>query len=145
PATGQPSATASALAALAVFFTTLVGATTAFRAADRAALDVVTVSGGGALARLRKVQLVSAVPGILAALRIAAPAALLGAIIGEYLGGVDRGLGPAMINAQQSLLFPRIWAIALVCSAVAGLAYAALGILARVFAPWAPAAEGSAR
>ncbi|NKX52388.1 ABC transporter permease, partial [Arthrobacter deserti] len=30
-------------------------------------------------------------PGILNSLKIAAPAAFLGAVLGEYVGGVDRG------------------------------------------------------
>ena len=59
---GDPSATAIFLAALAVFFTTVVGALVGFKAADRAALDVVRVYGGGRFAQLRKVRLVAALP-----------------------------------------------------------------------------------
>ncbi len=48
PGAGEPSETAIALAALSVFFTTMVGAMTGVKSADRAALDVVTVFGGNA-------------------------------------------------------------------------------------------------
>ena len=41
PDSGEPSPTAVVLAALSVFFTTVVGAVLGFRSADRAALDVV--------------------------------------------------------------------------------------------------------
>ncbi|WP_278256880.1 hypothetical protein [Nocardioides convexus] len=44
---GDPSATAIFLAALSVFFTTVVGALLGFKAADKASLDVVRVFGGG--------------------------------------------------------------------------------------------------
>ena len=52
------------LAALAVFFTTVVGALLGFKAADKASLDVVSVYGGGRFTQLRKVRLVAAVHGV---------------------------------------------------------------------------------
>lgn len=137
PDSGEPAGAAIALAALSVFFTTMVGALTGAKSADKAALDVVSVFGGKAWHRLIKVQLLSALPSILAALRIAAPAAFLGAILGEYVGGPDVGFGPAMVNAQQSLEVARVWALALASGAIAGLAYAAFGLLAKLVTPWA--------
>jgi ABC-type nitrate/sulfonate/bicarbonate transport system permease component len=136
PGPGEPSGTAVALAALSVFFTTMVGAMTGVKSADKATLDVVTVFGGNAWHRLMKVQLLSALPSILAALRIAAPAAFLGAILGEYIGGPDVGFGPAMINAQQSLEVARLWALALVSGAIAGSAYAIVGLISKFVTPW---------
>ena len=68
---------------------------------------------------------IAALPSTLAALKIAAPAALLGAIIGEYLGRVDAGLGVAMTISEQQLEVARTWGIALVAGAIAGLGYAA--------------------
>jgi ABC-type nitrate/sulfonate/bicarbonate transport system permease component len=137
PGAGELAGTAIALAALSVFFTTMVGAMTGFKSADKAALDVVFVFGGNAWHRLVKVQLLSALPSILAALKIAAPAAFLGAILGEYVGGPDVGFGPAMVNAQQSLEVARVWALALVSGAIAGGAYALVGLISRVVTPWA--------
>lgn len=136
PPSGEPSGTAVFLAAMSVFFTTVVGALLGLRSADRAALDVVRVYGGGRWQQLVKVQLIAALPAILNALKIAAPAAFLGAVLGEYIGGVDVGLGPAMINAQQSLEVARVWGVALVSGLVAGAGYALLGLLARAVAPW---------
>ena len=49
---------------------------------------------------------------------------MLGAVLGEYVGGVDRGLGPAMVNAQQSLEIERVWGVAIVCGLLAGGAVA---------------------
>jgi ABC-type nitrate/sulfonate/bicarbonate transport system permease component len=109
---------------------------TGVKSADKATLDVVTVFGGNAWHRLMKVQLLSALPSILAALRIAAPAAFLGAILGEYIGGPDVGFGPAMINAQQSLEVARLWALALVSGAIAGSAYAIVGLISKFVTPW---------
>jgi ABC-type nitrate/sulfonate/bicarbonate transport system permease component len=136
PGPGEPAGTAVALAALSVFFTTMVGAMVGVKSADKATLDVVTVFGGNAWHRLMKVQLLAALPSILAALRIAAPAAFLGAILGEYIGGPDVGFGPAMINAQQSLEVARLWALALASGAIAGGAYALVGLISRFVTPW---------
>ncbi|SFJ76894.1 ABC transporter permease [Cellulomonas sp. KH9] len=144
PPSGEPSGTAVVLAALSVFFTTVVGAVLGFRSADPASLDVVTVFGGGRWQQLVRVRLVAALPGIIGALQVAAPAALLGAILGEYIGGVDRGVGPALVNAGQSLNAERAWGIALVCGLVAGAGYGLFALLARLVTPWAGGREGGA-
>ncbi len=132
PRGGAPSGTAVVLAAFAVFFTTVVNSLLGFRSADRRALDLVTAYGGGAGKRLRKVQVFSALPSIFSALKIAAPGALLGAILGEYVGGVDRGLGPAMVNAQQNMDVERTWGVAIVAAAIAGISFAAIGLIERL-------------
>lgn len=144
PGEGEPAGAAIALAALSVFFTTMVGALTGVKSADQASLDLVTVYGGGAWQRLIKVQLLASLPSIFAALRIAAPAAFLGAILGEYVGGPDLGFGPALVNAQQSLEVARVWGLALVSGLIAGLAYALFGLLGKVFTPWAKQNSGGA-
>lgn len=136
PLSGQPSGTAVFLAALSVFFTTVVGAVLGLKAADKASLDVITVYGGSRFTQLRKVRLIAALPAILNALQIAVPAAFLGAVLGEFFGKVELGVGPAMIAAQQGLNAPRVWGIALVSGAVALAGYALLGLVSRAVAPW---------
>lgn len=136
PAAGEPSGTAVFLAALSVFFTTVVGSLLGLKAADAASLDVVAVYGGTRLTQLVKVRVIAALPHILNALQIAVPAALLGAVLGEFFGKVELGVGPAMIAAQQGLDAARVWGIALVCGAVALAGFALVGLIARAVAPW---------
>jgi ABC-type nitrate/sulfonate/bicarbonate transport system permease component len=124
------------LAALSVFFTTLVGTLVGLRSADQTTLDLVHAYGGNSFKKLTKVRLRAALPSLFAALRIAAPAAILGAIIGEYLGA-DTGLGVAMINSEQALQIERTWAIALVATALAGIAYGITALVGRLLTPWA--------
>jgi ABC-type nitrate/sulfonate/bicarbonate transport system permease component len=131
------------LAAISVFFTTLVGALLGLKAADPASLDVVTAYGGGRFARLRKVQLISALPATISALKLAAPTALLGAIIGEYLGGVDSGLGVAITASQQSYNVPRTWGMAIACGVIAGIGYAIIGIVGKIITPWSANPSGA--
>jgi ABC-type nitrate/sulfonate/bicarbonate transport system permease component len=127
------------MAALSVFFTTLIGALLGLRSADPVTLDVVRAYGGGRWAALVKVRVIAALPATLTALKISAPAALLGAIIGEYLGHIDTGLGVAMTISETSLNVPRTWGIALVAGAVAGLGYGLTALIARLALPWARA------
>ena len=124
------------LAALSVIFTTLVGALVGLRSADRTSLDLIRAYGGGSWTQLWKVRLRASLPSLFAGLRIAAPAAMLGAIVGEYLGA-ESGLGVAMINSQQSLAVARTWGIALVATALSGLAYALTALIGRLLTPWA--------
>ncbi len=133
---GEPSGTAVFLAGLSVFFTTVVGALLGFKAADQASLDVVAVYGGSKLTQLVKVRLMAALPNILNALQIAVPAAFLGAILGEYLGKIEIGVGPVLVAAQVSLNSPRVWALFLLCAAVALAGYALVGLITRAVTPW---------
>ncbi len=128
----------ASLAGLLVFFPSIVGVVVGLRSADRTALDVVRAYGGGPWRQLVKVKLRAALPSTFAALQIAAPSAILGAIIGEYLGGQGTGLGIMLIDAEQALDISRTWGIALVCTVVAGILYGLIGLIGRLAAPWAP-------
>ncbi len=136
PEPGAPSKTAIFLAALTVFFTTVVGALLGFKAADKASLDVVRVYGGNRFTQLRKVRLIAALPAILNALQIAVPTAFLGAVLGEYMGGTDRSVGITLIRLQGNLDSTRVWAVFLLCAVVALVGYGLLGLVSRMVTPW---------
>jgi len=141
---GDPSATAIFLAALVCVFTTVVGALLGFRAADRAALDVVHVYGGGRWMQLRKVRIISALPSILNALQIAVPTAFLGAVLGEYLGAISAGVGPTLIRLQGQLDSAGVWSVFLLCAVFALVAYGLMGLLIRLVTPWVTGEPGRA-
>lgn len=136
PAAGEPSGTAVLLAALSVFFTTVVGALLGLKSADKSSLDLIAVYGGSRFTQLVKVRLIAALPAILSALQIAVPAAFLGAVLGEFFGKIESGVGIAMILAQQNSNAPLVWALALASGAVALLGFMLLGLVARGIAPW---------
>lgn len=126
------------LAALSVVFTTVVGSLLGLRAASRTQLDVVRAYGGSRYTELVKVRLIAALPSLLAALKIAAPAAFLGAVLGEYfLIGVDSGIGILLLSAQARNASVALWSIALLSGAIAGLAYFLIGLAGRLLTPWA--------
>lgn len=80
------------LAAYFVFFIVFVNTVAGFQQVPRGLLDVTRVMGASRIALLRTVILPSAVPYVLAALRITLPAAMIGAVVGEFIAG-NRGLG----------------------------------------------------
>lgn len=131
------------LAGLSVFFTTLVAVGTGLRAADQTSLDLVAAYGGGRWMTLRKVRAIASLPAVFTGLQIAAPAALLGAIIGEYIGA-DSGLGVLMISSQQSMQIPRTWAVALLGALIAGVVYALVGLVGKKLLPWAGSVSAAA-
>ena len=133
----------SALAGLAVFFTTLVGTIVGLRACDRASVDLIRALGGGRTAVLRRVRVRAALPDYFAALKISAPAAVLGAVIGEFIGGSENGLGVALVAARANADSARVWGVAWVATAVAGLGYALIALVGRLLTPWAPSARRS--
>ncbi len=114
------------LAALAVFFTTYLALLVGLRAAPTSWFDLVRSYGGGRMTELRQVRAVAALPYLVAGLQIAAPAAFLGAMVGEFTGA-DRGLGVLAIQAMRSLDVAGTWAVASLATAASMLAYWALG------------------
>jgi ABC-type nitrate/sulfonate/bicarbonate transport system permease component len=124
------------LAAFGVFFATLISMLVGLKSADATSLDLVRAYGGGNVTSLRKVRLYACLPDLFAGLRIAAPAAVLGAVIGEYIGGTS-GLGVFMIAAETSFNPARTWGIAFVIAAVAGIGYGLTALAERLLVPWA--------
>jgi sulfonate transport system permease protein len=136
----SPDGAKVSMAALSVFFPTLLGALVGLEGGPKSALEFVHVSGGSRAFALARVRVRAAVPEIAAALSLAAPAAVVGAMIGEYLGG-DQGLGVVMVQAQQSLNEARAWAVAVEATALSTAAYLLIGAIAHRLAYTATSTE----
>lgn len=142
-----------ALAALAVFYTTYVPLLVGLRAAPAGWLDLVRSYGRGRGAELAHVRARAAAPYLVAGLQIAAPAAVLGAMVGEFTGA-ERGLGVLTIRAMRNLDPAATWAVAALAAGLSMAVYAAVGGLGRrlsagpppvILAPPATARRGGAR
>ena len=138
--TGPGNGTPIALSALAVVFTTYVAALLGFDLAPGSALDVIRSYGRGRLIAFRDVRLRASVPALFAGLQIAAPAAFLGAVVGEFTGA-HRGLGILTVRALGALQTDRIWVIAVLSTIVATGGYLVIGALGRLLCPWSPALD----
>lgn len=117
------------VAALAVYYPTMVATVHGLGRVDSRLVDLVAASGGGEGAVFRFVRLRAALPSIVAGLRTAAPAALLGALLAEFGGGVRWGLGSFLLGSLGRAEPTRIWGIGLVATAVAALGYAVFSLL----------------
>ena len=118
------------VAAMAVYYPTMVSTLEGLRRIDPRLADVIRASGGGPREITRWVRLRSALPSFLSGLRVAAPAALLGALLAEFGGGIRWGLGSYLLASLGRALPSRIWGIGLVSTIVPSLAYAIFSFLA---------------
>lgn len=118
------------VSAMSVVFTTTLGAVLGLSSATASSLDLVHVTGGSRLFALWHVRVRAAVPAMVTALALSAPAAVLGAIVAEFLGG-DAGIGAAMVSAQRNLQTPRAWALVLLATGVSAVAYLGITLLGR--------------
>lgn len=143
------------LAALAVYYTTFIPVLVGLRAAPAGWFDLIRSYGRGSLAMLVHVRAMAALPYLFAGLQIAAPAAILGAMVGEFTGA-ERGLGVLTVRAMRGLDVTMTWAVATMATGVAVLGWLGLGALARrllreapplllVPPPAAPAGFGAGR
>ncbi|MFV0245727.1 MAG: ABC transporter permease [Qingshengfaniella sp.] len=119
------------LAAMTVYFPTMVATMIGLREIDPRPLDVVSAYGGTRLDQMRFVRLRGALPGILSGLQVAAPAAMLGAILGEFGAGTRWGLGSFLLGSLGQADPARIWGIGLAATAIAACGYAIFDLIGR--------------
>ena len=122
--------TPTAIAALATYFPVYVACVSGFEAASRAHLDVFAVLGSDRRTRFRRLQMPAALPAFSDGLRLAAPAAVLGAILGEWFGA-PRGIGILIVSSMQNFQIRQLWAAALLAAVVSLIAFALFGALER--------------
>ena len=113
------------IAGIVTFFPTLVNVTLALRATPQASIDLFRAYGSGPIKTLRKVQLPNALPAIFASLRVAAPLALVGALLAEWLA-TGRGLGYLMLQAGSLSNYNLLWTAAALATAFSMILYSAI-------------------
>jgi ABC-type nitrate/sulfonate/bicarbonate transport system permease component len=119
------------IAGMAALFPLLVGAVQGFKSVDRSALELFHLLAASRWQRLRKLAWPSALPYLFAALKIAAPLAILGALIAEWISA-DRGLGIMMIYALFSFDVPLAWLTIIAVCCLAVLAYGLVVVTERI-------------
>lgn len=125
------------MSALLVFFPTVVTVQVGLRRTDRVALEIVRAYGGGGWKQMRHVRLMNSLPYVMTAFKITAPLALLGAILGEFMGG-SGGLGVLILSSQQAGLLARTWGVALACTLWSIASFGLFAGATRLLVPWAP-------
>src|SRR6266571_4603380 len=124
------------IGALIGFFPVVINTAVGLTQVDEELLDLGRVFGAPTWKVFLKIRLPNALPYVLSALKITATAAVVGAIVGEFVAS-QAGLGMVIVNAQTNLNTPVAFA-ALAWISVIGLGlYGAVGLAARAWAPWA--------
>jgi NitT/TauT family transport system permease protein len=108
------------LATAIAFFPVFIGTVAGLRAADPGRLDVLRALGASRGQLFRLVALPGALPHIFAGINVAVVFALLGTIVGEFMGAKE-GLGTLILYANANLDTARVFSILLVLAAT-GLA-----------------------
>jgi NitT/TauT family transport system permease protein len=124
------------IAALIGFFPVVINTAVGLTQVDDELLDLGRAFGAPTWKVFLKIRLPNALPYVLSALKITATAAVVGAIVGEFVAS-QAGLGMVIVNAQTNLNTPVAFA-ALLWISIIGLAlYGAVCLAARWWAPWA--------
>jgi NitT/TauT family transport system permease protein len=128
------------IGALIGFFPVVINTAVGLSQVDPELLDLGQVCNAPGWRVFALIRIPNAYPYILSALKVTATAAVVGAIVGEFVAS-QKGLGYVIITTQGSMNTPVAFA-ALVWISVVGLAvYGTVVIAARWIAPWADTTE----
>jgi NitT/TauT family transport system permease protein len=127
------------IAALIGFFPVVINTAVGLTQLDDDLLDLGRVFGAPTWKVFLTIRLPNALPYVLSALKVTATAAVVGAVVGEFVAS-QAGLGMVIVNAQTNLNTPVAFAALLWISVIGLLLYGAVGLAARWWAPWADTA-----
>ena len=125
------------LAAVLVFFGVFFNAFQGVREVDRNLINNARVLGASRLQIARHVVLPSALTWIIASLHVAFGFAIIGAIVGEFLGA-QKGLGLVIANSQNNFNPNGVFAAMVIIAVIALTAEGLIGALERRLLAWRP-------
>ena len=123
------------LAFLLALFPIFVNAATGLSDIDPDMLDLARLAGGNELRIFRRIRLMNALPHVADAMKVAFPLALVGAIVGEFIGG-NRGIGQLILSAQFNLDTPLVFACLVSITLFTSLGIGAIALFEKLFLHW---------
>ncbi len=105
------------------------------RRTDQGLLDLARLNGASRLTTLRLIRVPAALPALASGLRVAAAAAPIGAVVGEWVGA-SAGLGYVMLYANARAQIDVMFAALLILGLVAALLWFAVDALLARLIPW---------
>jgi len=131
------------ITALVCFFPLLEASMTGIGQTDATQLQLFRMLDATRWQTLWRLKVPSGLPTILAGLRIATVLALVGAVVGEFIGG-SRGLGALIIAAQGSMDTPLMFAVLILITLMGLLLYlTALWLPRRLLRPYLATEPGN--
>ena len=125
-----PETTPIVLGVLSAYFPIFVALSSELRFAPPAYADLSATFGASRSNAFVRVAFPHAIPAFVDGLRLGAPGAVLGVILGEWFGA-PRGIGVLILSSLQNFRIAQLWAAAFLGVAISFAAYAALTILHR--------------
>jgi len=124
-----------AIVFLISFFPIVVSTVVGLKSVETDMIDLVRSMGARTLKIMLRVRAPSALPQMFAGLKIAVCLAVVGAIVGEFVGS-DRGLGYLLLTSTGTLDGPLVWAALLVLIAMGMALFAIVSRIERFAIPW---------
>ncbi|GIM94668.1 ABC transporter permease [Paractinoplanes toevensis] len=126
------------IAGIVTFFPVLVNVSLALRAVPGSSMDLMRAYGASPYATLLRVQLPGALPALFAAMRVAAPLALVGALLAEWLA-TGKGLGYLMLASVTTFELDRMWTGVTIVTVASILLYTLISVIEQLtLARYAP-------
>jgi NitT/TauT family transport system permease protein len=125
------------LAFLLALFPIFVNSLTGLGEIEADILDLSKLAGGSRFRIFTMVRLMHATPYIADALKVAFPLALVGSIVGEFIGG-NKGVGYLVLSAQFSLDTPLVFAALFSITAFTTLGIGLITAFENRFLKWRP-------
>ncbi len=124
-----------AIVSFVCFFPVAVNAYEGFQSVNRDMLDLMRTMDASRWQTYRHLIVPASLPGIFAGLRIAATYSVLGAVIGEWLGGV-KGMGIYMTRALTSFRTDKLFGAIVIVMLASFAIFKVADVLAKVTTPW---------
>jgi NitT/TauT family transport system permease protein len=134
---GNGMAPKIAIAAVICFFPTLVNMVRGLEAVSPQAMELMHVLSARKWEIFIRLRLPTSIPYLFAALKIAASASVVGAIVGEWIGS-QTGIGALIIQATYNFDSALLYATVLCGSAFSVAFFLAIRMLERLCVRWAP-------
>ncbi|ABE59285.1 MULTISPECIES: ABC transporter permease [Chromohalobacter] len=123
------------MATLIIYFPVASTCYDGLRQTPQGWLDLAQTLGADRRRRLLRIQLPAALPALASGMRMAASAAPIGAVIGEWVGS-SQGLGYLMLNANARMQVDLMFAALLILVTFGVALYFAMDALMRHLMPW---------
>jgi NitT/TauT family transport system permease protein len=123
------------MAATLAFFPIMLNVMLGVRSVDRGHRDVMLGLGAKRWPTFRDLELPSTLPYVFAGMEVAVVFAVIGAIVGEYLGG-NEGLGYLVVVSLNALDAPSLFAVILLLAALGCALYLLVNGAKRFAIPW---------
>jgi len=126
-----------AIAALICFFPTLVNMVRGLESVNPQAMELMRVLSASEREIFFKLRLQNSLPYLFSALKIAASTAVIGSIVGEWIGATV-GIGALIIQSMYNFDSPMLYATVLVGSAFSVLFFGVIVAVERLVVRWQP-------